>query len=122
MHDPTRGGVATTCHEVATRTGLRMVLEESALPVRGETATICELLGLDPLYLACEGRALIWVAGRDAARLHDTLRTHPLGRDAAVLGRVEERAEAAAPVVLQTEIGGARPIDLLSGGELPRIC
>jgi len=122
MHDPTRGGVATTCHEVAMRTNLRFVLEETALPLRAETLTTCELLGLDPLYLACEGRMLIWVAPRDTARLLQRLRCHPLGQGAAWIGRAEPRRDGQAAVLLKTTVGGERPVDLLSGSELPRIC
>ncbi|MFN8626158.1 MAG: hydrogenase expression/formation protein HypE [Candidatus Binatia bacterium] len=122
MHDPTRGGVATTCHEVAARAGLRLVIEEAALPLRSETLTTCELLGLDPLYLACEGRMLIWVAPGDTERLLHTLKRHPLGGGAAWIGRAEARQDGQVPVLLRTAIGGERPIDLLSGSELPRIC
>ena len=122
MHDPTRGGVATTCHEVAARAGVRIVLEETALPVRSETRTTCELLGLDPLYLACEGRMLIWVAPPDTDRLLEALRRHPLGAQAAHIGRTESPAIGSVRVLLATAIGGERPVDLLSGSELPRIC
>jgi len=122
MHDPTRGGVATTCHEVAGRAGIGCLLEEAALPVRAETLTTCELLGLDPLYLACEGRMLIWVAPRDTPRLLQALQGHPLGRGAAWIGRTEARKSTQAAVILKTSIGGERPVDLLSGSELPRIC
>lgn len=122
MHDPTRGGVATTCHEVAARAGVRVVLDEASLPVRSETLTTCELLGLDPLYLACEGRVLMWVAPQDTERLLETLRRHPLGKGAARIGRTEPPKGGQASVLLRTAIGGERPVDLLSGSELPRIC
>ncbi len=122
MHDPTRGGVATLCHEVASRTDLRIVLEERALPVRDATLASCELLGLDPLYLASEGRALFWVAERDADRLVESLRSHAHGEGAARIGRVEAREPTRSPVILETAVGGERPLDLLSGADLPRIC
>jgi len=122
MHDPTRGGVATICHEVASRTGVRIVLEEAALPVRDATLSTCELLGLDPLYLASEGRALFWVAESDADGLVQTLKGQKHGEGAARIGRVEAREAIRAPVILATAIGGERPLDLLSGSELPRIC
>ena len=66
MHDPTRGGLATTCHEAALRAAVRIELDEEAIPVRPEVRATCELLGVEPLYLACEGRVAIWVPGRDA--------------------------------------------------------
>lgn len=122
MHDPTRGGLATLCNEVAARCGLRFVLDESALPVREEALAVCELLGLDPLYLACEGRAILWVAAQDAERLVAALRGHELGRDASIIGRAEPARPGHAPVVLRTHGGSERPLDLLSGADLPRIC
>jgi hydrogenase expression/formation protein HypE len=122
MHDPTRGGVATTCNEVAQRSGLRVVLEESALPVRREVHAVCELLGLEPLYLACEGRLLSFVAPADVAPALAALRAHPRGRDACWIGHVEARADGRAPLVLRTAAGGDRPLDMLSGLDLPRIC
>ena len=122
MHDPTRGGVATVCNEVAVRCGCRLVLVEDTMPVRPQVRGVCDLLGLDPLYVACEGRALLWVAGADAHRCLAALQAHPLGRDAAVIGTVVELGEGQAPVVLRTAYGTERPLDVLSGSELPRIC
>jgi hydrogenase expression/formation protein HypE len=122
MHDPTRGGAAVTCNEVAARAGVRIVLDESRLPVRGEVSAISEMLGLDPLYLASEGRVLVWVAGPDADRALDALRSHPLGRGAARIGEVTAAPPGSVPVLLRTRIGGERPVDLLSGMDLPRIC
>lgn len=122
MHDPTRGGIATTCHEVALRTGLRIELEERAIPVRAEVHAVCDVLGLDPLYLACEGRLLAWVAPEDEERALAALRAHAHGADAVRVGTVRERAAGAAPTTLRTAIGGERPLDLLSGADLPRIC
>jgi hydrogenase expression/formation protein HypE len=122
LHDPTRGGVIAVCHETAERSGRRLVLDEAAVPVRPEVQAVCGLLGLDPLGLPCEGRFLAWVAGGDADRALAALRAHPQGREAAVIGRVEARAAGQVPVVLATRVGGSRPLDLLSGSELPRIC
>ncbi len=122
LHDPTRGGVATTCNEVARRSGLRMVLEESALPVSGGVASVCELLGLDPLYVACEGRLVAWVARDAAGQAVEALRGHPLGEGAARIGSVEEGDPHAAPLALRTAYGTLRPLDVLAGAELPRIC
>jgi hydrogenase expression/formation protein HypE len=122
MHDPTRGGAAVTCNEVAGRAGVRIVLDEARLPVSGEVAAIAELLGLDPLYLASEGRVLAWVASAGADRALEALRAHPLGKGAARIGAVEPAAAGSVPVLLRTRIGGERPVDLLSGMDLPRIC
>ena len=122
MHDPTRGGLATTCHEVAGRSGRRVALEQAAVPVRPEVRGVCELLGLDPLYVACEGRVVAFVAAADAERALAAMREHPLGREAARVGRVAERGRGEAPVVVRTPYGTDRPLDLLAGAELPRIC
>ncbi len=122
LHDPTRGGVVTVCHEVAARTGLRVVLEEQALPVRREVAAVCDLLGLEPLALACEGRALVWVAGADAERAVAAMRAHPAGAGTVVIGRMAEAPAGAPPVIMRTRVGGERPLDLLTGIDLPRIC
>lgn len=122
LHDPTRGGVATVCYEVAERTGLRIELEEGAVPVRPAVRAVMELLGLDPLYVACEGRLLAFVNHQDAGRAVETLRSHPQGREAAIIGVVRDRQPGHAPLVLRTRFGPLRPLDLLSGAELPRIC
>lgn len=122
LHDPTRGGVLVTCHEVAERTGLRMVLSERDLPVRGEVRAVCDLLGLSPLSSPCEGRALVWVRAGDVPRALSALRQHPLGGEAAEAGRVEAPVSGRSPVALETVSGEERPLDLLSGAELPRIC
>lgn len=122
MHDPTRGGVATVCWEVAERTGLRVSIEEALVPVRPSTEAVCELLGLDPLYMACEGRLLAWVERRCVEDALDALRSHPLGREAKVIGTMQRRPPGGARVVLRTLCGSERPLDLLSGLDLPRIC
>jgi len=122
MHDPTRGGLATTCHEVASRVGVRIVLEQAAIPVRAQVRSVCELLGLDPLYVACEGRIVLWVAERDADRVVKVLNGHPLGEGAVRVGRVTPLEGGGAPVVLRTLYNTERPLDLLAGSELPRIC
>ncbi|MEZ5965529.1 MAG: hydrogenase expression/formation protein HypE [Planctomycetota bacterium] len=122
MHDPTRGGVATVCHEVAVRSGCRIELDESRLPIRPQTAAVAELLGLDPLYLACEGRVLLWVDRADVDHLVAALHATPHGEDACEIGSVCARRPDQAPLVLRTPGGGVRPLDLLSGLDLPRIC
>ena len=122
VHDPTRGGVATTCNEVAARASVRIVLDEEAVPVRKEVRAVCDLLGLDPLYSPCEGRALFWVKGEDAAALVSALQEHPLGAGAAQIGRVTSLQQGQSPVGMKTVSGTERPVDLLSGAGLPRIC
>lgn len=122
LHDPTRGGVLTVCHETAERSGLRIVLDEAAIPVRPEVRAVCEVLGLEVLSLACEGRTLAWVAAADAERALAAMKAHPAGRDAAVIGRVDRREQSEVQLVLETLAGGRRPLDLRSGSDLPRIC
>jgi hydrogenase expression/formation protein HypE len=122
MHDPTRGGIATTCYETALRARVRILLDEDAIPVRPQVLATCELLGLEPLYLACEGRALIWLARSDVQLALETLRAHPQGRGAVCIGEVREPQDGRTPLVLRTSIGGERPLDMLSGMDLPRIC
>ena len=122
MHDPTRGGVKSVTNEVAGRTSTRQILTEKLLPVRPEVMAVCELLGLDPYGLACEGRFLAWVAAFDAERAVATLHAHPQGKGAAIIGRVAQLEAGRAPVVLEAKTGGTRPLDLLSGADLPRIC
>ncbi len=122
MHDPTRGGLATTCHEVAARAGVRVVLEQAAVPIRPEVRGVCEVLGLDPLYVACEGRLVAFVAEADADRAVAALRDHALGRGAARVGRVAAGGRGESAVAVRTVYGTDRPLDLLAGSELPRIC
>jgi hydrogenase expression/formation protein HypE len=120
LRDPTRGGVATALNEVAKQSGIGIRLAESNLPVRPEVNAACEMLGLDPLYVANEGKALVFVAPEDAELVLNAMRQHPLGREACVIGEVvREHPER---VVLQTGIGGRRIVDMLSGEQLPRIC
>lgn len=120
MRDPTRGGVATVLNEIAIASGHGIVLDGRSIPVRPEVRGACELLGLDPLYVACEGRMVIFVDAPSADAALGALRAHPLGRDAARIGTVEP--EPSATVVLRTELGGTRVVDMLAGDPLPRIC
>jgi hydrogenase expression/formation protein HypE len=122
MHDPTRGGVATVCNEVAGRAGVRIVLEDARVPVRPEVRAVGDLLGLDPLYVACEGRVLAFVAAADADRALAAWRGHALGAGAAVIGAVSAAEPGHPPVAVLTPYGTERPLDLLAGTELPRIC
>jgi hydrogenase expression/formation protein HypE len=120
MRDPTRGGVATTLNELARAGRVGITVEDAAVPVRDAVRAACEVLGLDPLYVACEGRLLAIVAGDHAGCALAALRAHPLGAGAALIGRVGR--QALAPVVLTTTFGTRRVLDVLSGAQLPRIC
>lgn len=120
MRDPTRGGVSSAMNELAEASRVGVKLEEAAVPVRGEVRGACEMLGLDPLYVANEGKLVAVVPDEDAEKLVAVMRTHPLGRNAAIIGRVV----AAHPgmVTMRSLIGGERVVTLLSGEQLPRIC
>ena len=120
LRDPTRGGVATALNEVANQSAVGIELEESNLPVRPEVNAACELLGLDPLYVANEGKVLVLVAPEDADQVLHKMRQHPLGRESCIIGRVV--SEHPGRVILHTCIGGRRIVDMLSGEQLPRIC
>jgi hydrogenase expression/formation protein HypE len=120
LRDPTRGGVATTLKEIARQSGVGITLREEALPVRKEVQGVCALLGLDPLYVANEGKLLVCVAPAAADRLLAQLRAHPLGREAAVIGQVT--ADQPGRVQLETVVGGLRAVEMLAGEQLPRIC
>jgi hydrogenase expression/formation protein HypE len=120
LRDPTRGGVATTLNEIAQQSGVGMLLQEEAIPVLPEVAGACELLGLDPLYIANEGKVLVVVARDWADAALEALRAHPLGQRAARIGEV--CADAQCFVQMTTGLGGRRVVDWLSGEPLPRIC
>ena len=120
LRDPTRGGVASALNEIATASRVGITLEEGRLPVPENVRAACEILGLDPLYVANEGVLLAIVPAADAARAVDALRSHALGRDATVIGRVT--AQPRATVLMRTALGGTRIVDLLPGDQLPRIC
>ncbi len=120
MRDATRGGVATILNEIATAAGTGVQVSEDAIPVRDEVRGACELLGIDPMYVACEGRMVIVVDPAVADAALTALRAHPLGAQAAVIGRVTEGPPGI--VQLRTAFGGTRIVDLLVGDPLPRIC
>jgi hydrogenase expression/formation protein HypE len=120
LRDATRGGVGTVVNELARDTQLTVVLEESALPVRPAVAAACELLGIDPLYVANEGCFVAVVAPDEADDALSALNEHPLGRDAVKIGDV--RSDPPGIVVLVTHFGGTRIVDMLVGDPLPRIC
>jgi len=120
MRDATRGGVATILNEIARAADVGVLAVEDEIPVRPEVRGASELLGIDPMYVACEGRLVAVVPGEDAGRAVAALRGHPLGAQAAVIGGV--RAEQPGIVQLKTAFGGTRIVDLLVGDPLPRIC
>ena len=120
LRDPTRGGLATTLNEIARQSGVGIVLDEAALPINPAVAAACEFLGLDPLYVANEGKLLAIVAANDADAALAALRAHPLGTRAARIGTVQ--ADAHRFVQMTTTLGGRRVVDWLNGDPLPRIC
>jgi hydrogenase expression/formation protein HypE len=120
MRDPTRGGLSSTLNEMATASNVGVRLIESCLPVKPEVKAACEMLGLDPLYVANEGKLMAVVAPRDAQRVLDAMRRHPLGRNAAAVGQVVD--DHAGMVVMQSLVGGERVVTMLAGEQLPRIC
>ncbi|MBF0373675.1 MAG: hydrogenase expression/formation protein HypE [Alphaproteobacteria bacterium] len=120
LRDPTRGGLASTLNELAVQSGVGMMIREAAIPVRDSVRGACELLGLDPLYVANEGKLIAICAAPDALRLLAAMRAHPLGRDAAMIGAVVEDPHHF--VQMETAFGGTRIVDWLAGEQLPRIC
>jgi hydrogenase expression/formation protein HypE len=120
MRDPTRGGLAASLNEIAQTSGCGFVIEEAEIPVRDEVRAACELLGLDPLYVANEGKLVAIVAPEAAEVLLAAMRSHPLGKDAAIIGVVIEDDQYF--VQMTTSFGGGRIVDWLAGEQLPRIC
>jgi len=120
MRDPTRGGLASTLNEIAQASGVGVEIDEPSLPVRPEVQAACELLGLDPVYVANEGKAVFFVAPETADQVLAVLRAHPLGKDAARIGRVT--AEHKGMLVARTAMGANRVIPTQIGEQLPRIC
>ncbi|HEY8705908.1 MAG TPA: hydrogenase expression/formation protein HypE [Gaiellaceae bacterium] len=120
MRDPTRGGLATTLNELAQAADVAVVLDETALPLRPAVVGTCEILGIDPLYVASEGRLVAVVAAEACDAALAALQSHPLGAGAAIVGEV--RAEPEGLVLLDTSLGGSRIVDMLVGDPLPRIC
>lgn len=120
MRDPTRGGLSSALNEIASRSGVGMTLEERTIPVREEVRGACEMLGLDPLYVANEGKLVAIVEPDAAEPLLDAMRRHPLGREAQIIGTVT--ADDPGLVVMRTTLGTTRIVDMLAGDQLPRIC
>ena len=120
LRDATRGGVGTVCNELARDSDLTVVVDESALPVRPAVGAACELLGIDPLYVANEGKFIAVVPQEESEAALRAMRAHPQGGDAARIGEI--RSEPPGIVVLRTTLGGTRIVDMLVGDPLPRIC
>jgi hydrogenase expression/formation protein HypE len=120
LRDPTRGGLSSSLNEIAACSRVGIELQESAIPIREEVQGACEMLGLDPLYVANEGKLVAIVGPSDAELLLETMRRNPLGREAQIIGTVT----AAHPgmVTIRTQLGTSRIVDLLTGDQLPRIC
>jgi hydrogenase expression/formation protein HypE len=120
LRDATRGGVATVLNEMATASGVSIQIEEAETPIRDEVKAFCEILGLDPLYLANEGKLVAVLPAEEADAALDAMRAHPLGAGARVIGRVG--AGEPGRVTMRTSFGGSRIVDMLVGEQLPRIC
>jgi hydrogenase expression/formation protein HypE len=120
LRDPTRGGLATSLNEIAKQSGVGMMLQESAIAVSQPVAAACEFLGLDPLYVANEGKLIAICAPEDGQLLLGTMRSHPLAHAAAIIGEAVEDAHGF--VQMTTRLGGRRVVDWLAGEQLPRIC
>jgi hydrogenase expression/formation protein HypE len=120
LRDPTRGGLSSTLNEIAASSGVGMELLETSIPVREEVRGACEMLGLDPLYVANEGKLVAIVAPDSAETALRALQNHPLGKDACIIGGVT--AEHPRMVVMRTPFGTTRIVDMLAGDQLPRIC
>ena len=120
LRDPTRGGLSSALNEIASSAGVGIVLEEARIPIWDEVKGACEILGLDPLYVANEGKCLAIVAAEAAEAALEAMRSHPLGREAAIIGQVV--GDHPGSVILRSRVGGKRVVDMLSGEQLPRIC
>jgi hydrogenase expression/formation protein HypE len=120
MRDPTRGGLASTLNEIAGQSRVGITVEESAVPIREGVRGVCEILGLDPLYVANEGKLAAIVPPQHADKVLAAMRTHPLGRDAAIVGSVT--AGEPGRVYQRTAFGTRRVVTMLTGDQLPRIC
>ncbi|MFO7997042.1 MAG: AIR synthase-related protein, partial [Dehalococcoidia bacterium] len=120
LRDPTRGGLATTLNDLARQSKVGIVVEEAEIPVKEEVKAACELLGLDPIYVANEGKMVAIVDPVDAGKILARMRENRYGRDAAIIGEVTK--EHSGKVIMKTKLGPSRIVDMLSGELLPRIC
>ena len=120
LRDPNRGGLSSTLNEIAKTANIEIMLDEDALPISEPVKGICEILGLDPLYIANEGKVLIIAPQKDAEKILQIMHRHPEGKDATIIGNVISDQQAI--VKLKNTFGGVRIVDMLSGEQLPRIC
>jgi hydrogenase expression/formation protein HypE len=120
LRDMTRGGLASSLVEIAQTSGRRIAIDERRIPVRQDVRGACEILGLDPLYVANEGRFVAFVAAQDAEHALSILHSHELGQAAAMIGSVGQETDGL--VTMKSSIGANRIVDMLSGEQLPRIC
>jgi hydrogenase expression/formation protein HypE len=120
LRDPTRGGITSALTEIAQTARIGMLLDEARIPITEEVKGACEILGLDPLYVANEGKLLAIVSDNEAAGVLEAMHSHPLGNEAAIIGEVT--ADHPGFVLMKTRVGGTRVVDMLSGEQLPRIC
>lgn len=120
MRDPTRGGVATTLNEIAESSGFGIIIEEKNIPILNKVRVACELLGIDPLYVANEGRAIIVVENKSARKVLNLLKRHPFGKNARIIGTIVKQPKKR--VILNTVLGTQRIVDMLTSEPLPRIC
>lgn len=120
LRDPTRGGVATVLNEIAQSAEVGILINEKLIPVREEVKGACELLGLDPLYVANEGKLIAFVDGKQSGKVVEAMKKHPFGKDACIIGKVVDDHRGV--VVLESTIRGKRIVDMISGEQLPRIC
>lgn len=120
LRDPTRGGIASALNEIAQHAKVGISIDESTIPVSEEVKGACEILGLDPLYVANEGKLIAFVPAHEANKVLTKMKTHPLGKNAVIIGEVA--ADYSGQVVMQSSIKGTRIVDMISGEQLPRIC
>ena len=122
LRDPTRGGLATSLNEIAQQSKVTIELVESAIPIKKEVRRACEMLGFDPLYIANEGKVIIIAPKKFESKILNTLKNFPLAQDAAIIGTVKTSQQGSPRVIMHTNFGGTRIVDMLSGELLPRIC
>jgi hydrogenase expression/formation protein HypE len=120
MRDPTRGGIASTLNEIASLTNVGIQIEQNKIPISEEVRGACEILGLDPLYIANEGKIIVIASAEDGGNILAKMKEHPLGKESAIIGQV--RNDEPGIVVMKTSIGSSRIVDMISGEQLPRIC